>query len=641
MILPFTLNKDNSMSKETHEFLAEELLQPMVNKCDGGRNYMHASHIVQAVTLTSPTRPKVFTNFENQVGEITSGISRAKRAFKPLKVIKRTAGFYTLIVKYDDGTIDVLHNTPVVHLTESYGYARSFLAPEDWKEVEEVQKGQAYSEATCYDEYSNLMMGTNLKTVFYPKEGMTYEDSVVISKTAAEKLSYTKVTVLDIPVNTNDILLNLYGDDIEYKAFPDVGENIKDGIICSRRRIVNATMLGTLNSTALKNKLSTDSVIYGQGKIEDIYIYSNRHSSEFTDPSLLQIRNYLIRQEEYDRELTTYLDTLVNEGYRLCSDASYYYRRSLDSLDENIEWKAENAFDNLVIKFTVSYNKPAVIGSKITTRYGGKGVVSAILPEDQMPKTKDGLYAEVCLNPLGVINRLNLSTLFELELNFIADEYSKRFKECPHTEKLEALKEFYLGVNQEQRSSIVEFYDSCSEEDKVTFVAEFFEEGFPIHEPPFWNNVDFDWLMDLYEGWDIAPVEFEGIENRMVIGDLYFMRLKHEPSSKLSVRSCGQVNMKGVPNKSNRVFKAGMAPFSNTPIRFGEQELLNILLCNNPKAVFDMLDFHSSNEEDRLALIEHVLTKKELPFNIPKSNIHTIKELIKAHMTVLGIKLEE
>lgn len=67
MAVPFTLNKDNSMSNETHEFLAEELLQPMVNKCDGGRNYMHASQIVQAVTLTSPTRPKGFTNFENQV----------------------------------------------------------------------------------------------------------------------------------------------------------------------------------------------------------------------------------------------------------------------------------------------------------------------------------------------------------------------------------------------------------------------------------------------------------------------------------------------------------------------------------------------------------------------------------------------
>ena len=260
-----------------------------------------------------------------------------------------------------------------------------------------------------------------------------------------------------------------------------------------------------------------------------------------------------------------------------------------------------------------------------------------------MPMTEDGRYAEICMNTLGVLNRMNLSTLFEQELNFIGDEVRLRYKDADHETKMDRLMEFYQSVNiVGQAADIREHYDSLeTDEEREAFIDEFYEKGFVIHQPPFFDNMNFDWLIELYDAFDVKPLKFKNIENPLVMGDVYYLRLKHEPASKMSARSCGQINMKGIPNKSNKIYKAGMAPYSNTPIRMGEQETLNLLLCQNPDAVFDMLDFHSSNKEDRKNLIHKLLTKMEgEPLKLEKSRFNTIKDLLTAYFTVLGLQLE-
>jgi len=627
----------------THDFLAEELLQPCTNHTDSGRSYMFSNHLVQSVILANPEIPKIFTNFENRIGQISAGFPVTKQGFKPVKIIRRSEGFYSIIAKNDDGTIDVINQQRAVPLTESYGYLQNIVEAEEFEEIEHVGPDMCLAAATCYDDDGNLMVGTNLRTVFFPYKGLTYEDSLVISKSAAKKLAYNMVTEYMVPVNTNDLLINLYGNNDTYKAFPDIGEEIVDGVLCSRRRIVNSTMLGNLSNNALRKKLSTDTSIYARGKVMDIFIYSNKDISEFNDPASEQIKKYLARQIEYDKVLTSTIEKLMEDGSKLTSDAAYYYRRSKDSLNDNIEWKAENAFDNIVIKFTVAYEKPALVGSKITNRYGGKGVVAKIVDDTEMPMTEDGRYAEACLNPLGILGRMNLSTLFEQELNFIGDEVRLRYKDADHETKMDRLMEFYQSVNiVGQAADIREHYDSLeTDEEREAFIDEFYEKGFVIHQPPFFDNMNFDWLIELYDAFDVKPLKFKNIENPLVMGDVYYLRLKHEPASKMSARSCGQINMKGIPNKSNKIYKAGMAPYSNTPIRMGEQETLNLLLCQNPDAVFDMLDFHSSNKEDRKNLIHKLLTKMEgEPLKLEKSRFNTIKDLLTAYFTVLGLQLE-
>ena len=195
--------------------------------------------------------------------------------------------------------------------------------------------------------------------------------AVVISESAAKKLSHATITEYLIPVNSNDVLLNLYGDDTDYKCFPDIGEEIKNGILCARRRMVNSTMLSSLNNQSLKSFNSNDNCFYSHGIVDSIYVYCNRDVNEEHDSSMTQIIKYARAQSKYDHELVEAL-TEASESGKLSSDAAYYFNRSRDSVNGK-KWLAENSFDNVIVKIRVVNDKPAIIGSKITNRYGLKG----------------------------------------------------------------------------------------------------------------------------------------------------------------------------------------------------------------------------------------------------------------------------
>ena len=93
-----------------HYFMAEPLMTPMADKCDCQRLQMFTSHISQTVHLVNPEFPKVFTNFENQVGEYSMSYAKAKEDFKIIAKIQKNALNYDLIVQYiKSGVYDVIH----------------------------------------------------------------------------------------------------------------------------------------------------------------------------------------------------------------------------------------------------------------------------------------------------------------------------------------------------------------------------------------------------------------------------------------------------------------------------------------------------------------------------------------------------
>lgn len=646
---------------ETHDFLGEVLLVPNADKNDTQRIQMFTNHINQAVVLTHGEIPKVFTRFENQVGEVSSSYIRMKEDCIVLKVIARNARRYSVIVQYKESKkVDVIQMTTATNLTEDYGYKNDIPELDDWENITEIEKGTVLSSSTAYDECMNLRYGVNLKTVYYANAGMTFEDSIVLSESAAKKLTHATVSKYQIPVNSNDLLLNLYGDKNNYQGLPKIGEEIKGGILCGRRRMVNMTMANQLNDEALCKIMSTDSVYYGHGVVDDIFVYCNRDAEDLTDPVYEQLRDLIFRQEAYDEELVKTLAPYREQGL-LTADASFAYTRAKDSIETDDsprkKWLSENSFDNMVIEVTVVDERPAMIGSKITNRYGGKGVISVIVPngeqatengvsrakivpDAEMPMTEDGERAEVCLNPLGVLNRINPGCLYELEITAIVKQWLDRYRNSDAETKFERLGELFMSLGFEGYESFNKFVEE-NPGSRDDIVNEFYEKGVPIHMPPFFGNMEFEELMDVRECLNITTTKFKGIETPMTFGYMYFIKLRHEPSSKMSVRSCGQINQKGVPNKANRNYRNRLSPYSNTPVRLGEQELANLALINDNKSVFEMLDFHSSNKADREQLISELLQKEPGGnLEVKKGSYSTVKELLKAYFTVLGLKLE-
>src|SRR5690606_14746095 len=107
------------------------------------------------------------------------------------------------------------------------------------------------------------------------------------------------------------------------------------------------------------------------------------------------------------------------------------------------------------------------------------------------------------------------------------------------------------------------------------------EDGIFIHQPPFYGNIDIEDLEALYQAYpEIQPYKFQGIETPLIMGEMYFLRLKHEPMSKFSARSSSYMNLKNIPSKSTR-YKENQQLYPRTPIKIGEMELSNLLISND------------------------------------------------------------
>ncbi|MFA7142942.1 MAG: hypothetical protein WC175_03055 [Candidatus Dojkabacteria bacterium] len=522
--------------KAPHDFLSEELLVPGVNMCDTMRINMFDNHLLQSVVLKETDSPKVFTNFENQVGSISSAIKVAK---SDLRIVAKFSinKFKTVYILADDDkkTLDVFISKEAFWLTEHYGW-KNINYIDEFEVGEVFPKGEPLSANTSYDEEQNFGYGRNLNAVFLPYKNLTYEDAIIVSENAAKKLSSYNIHQIDVTVNTNDILLNLYGTGKYYKSFPEVGEEVNKKVLCARRRISYNSALAELKNSALaKLNPHTDTAFYVNGKIVDIEIFSNQPIEELKKHKFFRQEYQIVKQQlEYASDFIKVVDKIETskkyQEYTLLDDLNYEYKKCMLAVDDEKKWVNENKeFNYLVYRFTIMEESPLKVGNKITNRYGGKGVISKILPDEEMPVNQYGERADIILNILGVINRTNIGQLIELEINFISREIERYIeKHIDNREKIEKVLFAYLKIaNSEQYKFIKEKYDNMQEPYKVDFWKEIVEDGIYIHHPPFYNNINIDKLSKIYKIFDkiIKPYKFKGIKQRIIMGKMYYMRL--------------------------------------------------------------------------------------------------------------------
>lgn len=137
---------------------------------------MWANHINQFVHLKEPEYPRVFTNFENQVGEYSVAYKRAKETFEVIAKVVKNEYNHDLIVRYKSGLYDIIHFNHAKNITEDYGYRVNDCIP-DIEPGQFVQKGDFIYKSDNYDDDGNFSIGTNLKAVYLPYKNLTYEDT--------------------------------------------------------------------------------------------------------------------------------------------------------------------------------------------------------------------------------------------------------------------------------------------------------------------------------------------------------------------------------------------------------------------------------------------------------------------------------
>lgn len=663
-----SLNLKDELNKKEQEYNQSDAIFGMTLLGNPGyitssRTIMLTAHLQQLVNLVNPEPPKRFTNYENLVGENSTGYYESDADYEIVDIIPRFEDgvhdkhLYCMII-YDKKAdrYDMIMKTEVEDLTEKFGYAYNNTVLDSKEVGGTIKKGEVLFKTTSYDEDMNYCFGKNA-TVMYTLDNRTIEDAIVCRRGFAESMISKEVETFRVPVNDNDIFCNLYGGKGEYKGFPDIGEEIRGNVVCATRRIHNNQVLYDLKKSNLRKfNIDTDRPYFGEGRLVDIVIYSNKTLDELDDNMFnAQIREYLKMQTHYYQRLYDRCDEIIESGSDYSEDIGFYHKKARDVLDPSCAWREENGnvFSHIIIEFTTERDAPLSFGSKLTGRQGNKGVISTIEDDENMPHLADGTPVDLILNTLGVPNRMNSDQLFEQSTNNITNCVVDRLKTLKTLKEREDLLFDIVNMfSEEQHDSLREYYADLTPFEKDEFFDDIFENGIRIHRRPMWETEQnmFDRIAAIRKKYDwIKPVDVYvnkfgreiKIMKPMIIGELYVLKLKQNSKKNFSARATGALSRKGLPDKSLKN-KTHQDLHSTKPIRMGPQENLNMAIGVSPDIVAKLHMYYRSSPIGRKMLATKLMlskkTIKKLKSNKRVRNRNA--EILDVQLKSLGLALD-
>lgn len=602
-----SLNLDDQLREaRARERIAEQklgstIVQPFTGLNSGNRKLMWAIHHQHKMNLIKGEAPFISTGNENEFLKYSS--SYYESGCKKM-VIGRVNKFeeipnlhyWLVLVNLDGpkkGDLDLIERTDYVHTTESYGF------PLDTKFLDTLKLGSEIDEGTIIkcpdnvDEFGNVMDGANLMTA-YMSSLITQEDGYLLTETAASKLGTILYHPIYIQLNDNDIMLNLYGNDVVYKVMPNIGEDIKNGILLAIRRQNNADALFSQTWDRLKTIMHpVDKEYTLSGTLIDIDIFSNNFDQLENGANSqyhTQIRGYLENKYRYCHDILT----VVNQYRESHPEAKMSYRlqelyvHSRDTLEGYDHHRNNKKYSGSIITLIVRQLLPLKQGDKITNRYGGKGVVSKIIPDYMAPRI-DGEPINVFMNKGTVSGRLNYGQLFEIEINFRSIVFLEHLFQLPLTvdEKLQEIKRYMSFFSQTLADHFQTIIDRIEESERRILLDSYTSEGIiRLAIRPLTDRVTIDTLIaldDAYPWMQQKYLEVPMISSNgklryikkslrpIVAGYEFFIRLKQYAKEKFSVISISTVNLRNENSKS-RAGKLYEEPFPNTPIKMGAME---------------------------------------------------------------------
>ena len=572
------------------------LNMPCESENSAARKNMFSSQYQQHVCLVNPEIPYVSTGYENLFGWHSSSFIESDRNWRVFakieKFVNKPGHHYYLIVTDEFNNMDVIERVSYCHNTETYGFMYDNKYLDSLVQGSTIPTGQTIKKSTSFDSYDNYMPGKNL-TAMYVADANTTEDAIEISVSASKALARTELKKVTILINDNDIPLNLYGDNNSYKFIPDIGEHVKNGILCGTRTERNDESFFTQSAERLKVPMINDITFKAKGQVVDIDVYCNKDiatSNNGIYEGQLQFydNNYKRFCQEFVNVMKNYIN---NSDYHKSYELSKLYSLCL-SVVQGKQYFKDNVFSNIILEITLYEEAPLDVGDKITSRTGGKGVISKVIPDEQMPRIS-GTDERVDLiwNQATCVNRLNPGQLFELSINFIAsnlvDTIMTEMFDVEQT--IELLYGFYNHLSPEFAMSFLECVNlQTSDDDALLAVANMLTpngDGLYVALKPISEAVTFEQLMKIYGDYSwIKPVfldvpivgsrgqiRFVQSQKPSIVAKQYIYRMKQNAEEKHSATSLSATNIRNMNSKS-KASKMYIRIHSNTPIRFGEME---------------------------------------------------------------------
>lgn len=673
--------------------ICKTLKQPFSHTNSGSRKIMYGTQLEQTTQIINPEPPIISTGYEDKFGELSSNFIRAKNNYVVIDKISKfrhnpQIQYWLILLNTDNNQLTCLERISYNHITEFYGYLfnNDFLdnlAPGDG-----ISKGSVIKKTTSYDEYNNRAEGLNLSILYNSGED-TKEDPVVISKSCAKKFLTPLIEKVEVKINDNDILLNLYGGDElnKYKTFPDIGEDVKNGILCAiRRELKDEEALFSQAWSRLKSIMMNDKKYLVDGKIIDIEVFCNNPEKLQGSMYNNQIKYYYDQSIEFANKFVNSVNALIlnKDGTRNTLTMSYelqkMYRRCKD-ITEGKQFIHDKVFNNIIMNIYVQEEKPLIEGDKITDRHGGKGVVAKVLPDEMMPHYKRfGKFVPIDIkyNKSTCINRLNPGQLFELSLTHQTRELIEyiRTHKLTYDESFKLIYDFIRLVNPEQAEYLATLFKFHYEGSYVNYAEDYEVIGYNYDEEqferdmyiesiiqdgfirlsirPMSSGINQDKIREIYHAFPfmnkhedlLVPIKGSNGKYRMtlarrkvVIGHKYIFRLKQLAEEKFSVVSLAATNIRNENSKS-RMSKTHNAKFASTPVKvYGEMESSTIMAHLGIDYMYPEFMLKSSSPKARRAH-KKLLTGDPFEFEIDIDEDCTSQsaEIGQAYLKTIGLK---
>ena len=647
------------IKEDLNKMLGRNLMQPFRPANSGSRAYMSGMYEEQFINLTEPEIPIIQTPYDTAYGQESTSYRTSDYNYDILARVEKfdfKPGHHYWLLTYNRelGQFDVIERVSYKHKTEDYGYLWNNEHLDILKPGSTIRKGSIIKTSTSFDSIGNKMNGTNLLSA-YISTGRNLEDSIILSETGARKLGSCLVKFNDIAINDNDIMKDRYGDGVNYKAFPDIGEEVKNGIFCSIHRVENNNILFTLDRARLRDFMISDRNILMDGTVVDIDVYCN--NPEALGDSYYNQQLYFYHQEKlrFAREFVEVVEHVAGPIAQMSYQLEKLYSTCKDIIAGKPYYKG-GQFSNIIMEVVVVEDLPMRICDKLVDRYGGKGVVSEIVPDEMMPLLDNGKRVECIKNQSTCINRENLGQLHEQSLSFIGMRILDYFRMNVITacEMIAIYHEFLSFIDPDFANYMVNGLDMEDESDCRLFVDMLLDEDrIIISDKPYTTRVTVDTIRDIYKAFPfvqqcavIVPIEDSNGEidyiptNRsLVAAPMYHIRLKQYAESKFSVTSLAATNLKNLNtrSKANKMYEA---KYSKTPIMFfGNMECIDGAHIGIQHIVMNLMMYSSSPQARRL--FEELLVGDPYNVNIRLDNESKNRnaEIINAVLKTIGLKL--
>lgn len=430
-------------------------LIPFLEHDDANRALMGSNMQRQAVPLVFPEAPRVGTGMEQRTAYDSGVLIKAKRA----GVVKYVSAS-KIVVAVDNAEIEGEVDTYEVHKFERTNQDSCLNQKPIVNVGQKVDAGDVLADGPA-TQNGELALGRNILVGFVPWNGFNYEDAVLISERVVREDIYTSIHIKEFSIDIRETKL---GPEKLTKDIPNTSEKLlehldQDGIVCIGTYVRPGHIL--------------------VGKVTP-------KSESDTTPEM-KLLNSIFGEKAKEVRDSSLKVPHGTEGTVI--DIQHLQKSDKDELQPGVEH---------TIKVLIATKRKLKQGDKMAGRHGNKGVVSRVLPEEDMPYMADGTPLDVCLNPLGVPSRMNIGQLMETELGWAAVKNNKWYK---------------TPVFQSATMEQIE--------------AEMEEAGLPRNSK-----------ITLYDGRTGIP-----FVNQVFCGYIYYLKLHHLVDDKMHARSTGPYSL--------------------------------------------------------------------------------------------------